>query len=54
MTEEYEKVRSAVIEKAATKHEKKEPEKHPWVKYVFWILVCLFGATLFFLMRHAR
>jgi len=51
MSEELEKIRRAVMEKAATKHASIPLKKYHWVQPLVWILVAL---VALFLMIWAR
>jgi len=54
MHEGYEKIRRAVLEKAASRHKDVPDEKHAWAKWLFWIVVSLSAIFLFFWARHAK
>jgi len=54
MREEYQKIRRAVLEKAASKHKVDADVKNAWAKWLFWILVSLSAIFLIFWARHAK
>jgi hypothetical protein len=54
MREEDQKIRRAVLEKAASRHKNVAYEKHAWAKWLFWILVSLSAIFLTFWIRHAK
>jgi len=54
MSEENERIRRAVLEKAASRQKDAADEKHAWAKWLFWILVLLSAIFLMFWVRHAR
>jgi len=54
MSEENERIRRAVLEKAASRQKDASDEKHAWAKWLFWILVSLSAIFLMFWARHAK